>query len=142
VGWRTLRLTLGYLLVSYRRWSSLIALGSANLGTALVVASLGVIALATWRARRRHVSDPVLIARWLGVAVLLVWAAAFLNHTAVHPYFMARLLVIPVIGAAVLLMGRLFATAVTGSHGDVMRPALASPQAGSYARPELPEPRA
>ena len=116
MGWRTLRLTLGYLLASYRRWSSLIALGSANLGTALVVASLVVIAFATWRARRRQVSDPVLIACWLGVAVLLVWAAAFLNHTAVHPYFMARLLVIPVIGAAILLMGRLFAPPSSLAH--------------------------
>ena len=34
----------------------------------------------------------ILLACWLGVAALLVWATAFLNHTAVHPYFMARLL--------------------------------------------------
>ena len=97
------KLTLGYLLAAYRRWSSLIALGSPNLGTGLVLAALGVLAVESWRTRHAPTS-PILLACWLGIAVLLAWAAAFLNHTAVHPYFMARLLVIPVIGAAMLLV--------------------------------------
>ena len=106
-------LTLGYLLSSYRRWSSLIGFGSPNLGTALVLGAVVVLAVETWRAR----SAPTTIvpACWLGIAVLLVWAGAFLNHTAVHPYFMARLLVIPVIGATILVMCR-FGGAQNGSR--------------------------
>jgi hypothetical protein len=98
-------LSLGYLLSSYRRWSGLIAFGSPNIGTGLVVAALGVFVIQTWRTRKTLWScgRPVLIACWLGVAVLIVWCAAFFHHAVVHPYFMARLLVIPVIGAAVLL---------------------------------------
>jgi hypothetical protein len=99
------QLTLGYLLSSYRRWSSLIGFGSPNLGTVLVLGSLAVLAVETWRARSAPTT--ILLACWLGVATLLVWAVVFLNHTAVHPYFMARLLVIPVIGATVLAACRL-----------------------------------
>jgi len=99
------KLTLGYLLSVYRRWASLIAFGSSNLGTALVLAALGVLAAESWRSRRAG-APPILLACWLGIAALLIWAAAFLNHTAVHPYFMARLLVIPVIGALVLIAAR------------------------------------
>jgi hypothetical protein len=100
-------LSLRHVLASYRRWSGLIAFGSPNIGTGLVIAAFGVFAVETWRARASRASfHPILVACWLGVAVLLVWSAAFLNHTAVHPYFMARLLVIPVIGAAVLLLAR------------------------------------
>ena len=105
-------LTLGYLLASYRRWSSLIGWGSPNVGTALVLAALALFAIESWRTRNITM-PPVLLACWLGVAVLLVWAAVFLNHTAVHPYFMARLLVIPVIGAAILVMHRL-----VGEHAE------------------------
>ena len=83
-------LTLGYLLSSYRRWSSLIGFGSPNLGTVLVLGSFAVLAVETWRTRSAPTT--ILLACWLGVAALLVWATAFLNHTAVHPYFMARLL--------------------------------------------------
>lgn len=101
-------LSLRYLLASYRRWSGLIAFGSPNLGTALVLAALAVFAVAAWRGRKSPTSydRPILVACWLGVAVLMLWSAAFLNHTAVHPYFMARLLVIPVIGAVILLAAR------------------------------------
>ena len=95
-------LTLGYLLSSYRRWSSLIGFGSPNLGTVLVLGSLAVLAVESWRTRDAPTSA-ILLGCWLGVAALLVWAVAFLNHTAVHPYFMARLLVIPVIGATILV---------------------------------------
>ncbi len=100
------QLTLGYVLAAYRAWSKLIALGSANIGTGLVLAALGVFAVQTWRIRRLPWSadHTLLAACWLGVAVLMVWCAAFLNHAAVHPYFMARLLVIPVIGAMVLIL--------------------------------------
>ena len=69
---------------------------SRRLATQLGYPLLGlVLILAAWA-----------LACWLGIAVLLVWAAVFLNHTAVHPYFMARLLVIPVIGAVMLIMSR------------------------------------
>ena len=98
-------LTLGYLLSSYRRWSSLIGFGSPNLGTVLVLGSLAVLAVESWRTRNAPTSRSCLPA---GSAsrLLLVWAMVFLNHTAVHPYFMARLLVIPVIGATILVACR------------------------------------
>jgi hypothetical protein len=101
-------LSLRYLLASYRRWCGLLAFGSPNIGTGLVVAAFAVLGIATWRGRTSLGSydRPILIACWLGVAVLILWTAAFLNHAAVHPYFMARLLVIPVIGAAILLAAR------------------------------------
>lgn len=98
-------LTLGHLLSSYRRWSSLIGFGSVNLGTALVLGALALFAVET--RRTRSTPNTILRACWAGIAVLLVWAVVFLNHTAVHPYFMARLLVIPVIGATVLAICRL-----------------------------------
>jgi hypothetical protein len=98
-------LSLRYLLSAYRIWSRLIALGSSNIGTGLVLGALSIFIVQTWRTLRlsKFVDRPILIACWLGVAVLLLWCAAFLNHSAVHPYFMARLLAIPVIGAALLL---------------------------------------
>ncbi len=103
--WTGVELSLGYLFASYRRWSALIALGSANIGTGLVVAAFGLFAVATWRRGKALWSfdRPVLIACWLGIAVLTVWCMVFFQHAVVHPYFMARLLVLPVIGAAVLI---------------------------------------
>ena len=51
-------LTLGYLLSSYRRWSSLIGFGSPNLGTVLVLGSLAVLAVESWRTRSTPSRDP------------------------------------------------------------------------------------
>ena len=79
----------------------------------LVLGSLAVLAVETWRTRSTPTT--ILLACWLGVAALLVWAMVFLNHTAVHPYFMARLLVIPVIGATILVACR-FARTQSGSR--------------------------
>jgi hypothetical protein len=101
--WTGVEVSVRYLLSAYRRWSGLIALGSSNIGTALVIAALVVFVVQTWRGRLRSFDRPVLLAGWLGVAVLIVWCAAFFQHAVVHPYFMARLLVIPVIAAAVLV---------------------------------------
>ena len=101
--WTGVEVSLRYLLSAYRRWSAVIALGSSNIGTGLVIAALGVFTVQTWRHGLRSFDRPVLIAGWLGVAVLIVWCAAFFQHAVVHPYFMARLLVIPVIGALVLV---------------------------------------
>lgn len=101
--WTGVEVSVRYLLSAYRRWSGLIALGSSNIGTGLVIAALVVFVVQTWRGRLRSFDRPILIAGWLGVAVLIVWCAAFFQHSVVHPYFMARLLVIPVIAAAVLV---------------------------------------
>ena len=102
-------LTLVHILSTYRRWSALLALGSANIGTGLILGSLGVFAVHTWRMRKASWSSEsaVLVACWLSVAALLLWACVFLNHTAVHPYYMARVLVVPVLAAAVLIVTRL-----------------------------------
>ncbi|MEA2874678.1 MAG: hypothetical protein QOH67_5006 [Hyphomicrobiales bacterium] len=102
-------LSLPYLLSVYRRWSGLIALGSPNIGTGLVLASLTLFAVQTFRMRHSlwTSTGPILVACWLGIGALLAWCVVFLNHTAVHPYHMARLLVIPVVGAAVLLTTQL-----------------------------------
>jgi len=98
-------LSLRYLLSAYHIWSRLIALGSSNIGTGLVLGALSIFVVQTWRTLRlsKFVDRPTLLACWLGVAILILWCAAFLNHSAVHPYFMARLLAVPVIGAALLL---------------------------------------
>jgi hypothetical protein len=122
------KLTLGYLLRAYRLWSKLIAFGSANTGTGLVLTSLAVFLVQTWRARKLPWCSErtISIAGWLGVGVLILWSAAFLNHTAVHPYFMARLLVIPVIGATLLILAHVLGARQrrpeTGSHASVGSP--------------------
>src|ERR1041385_1861306 len=59
-------LTLGYLLASYRRWSSLIGLGLPNLGTALVLAALAILGVESWRTRKAAM-PLVLLACWLGI---------------------------------------------------------------------------
>jgi hypothetical protein len=102
--WTGVEVSLRYLLSAYRRWSALLAFGSSNIGTGLVIAALTVFVIETRRAGVRFFDSQVLIACWLGLAVLIVWCAAFFQHAVVHPYFMARLLVIPVIGAAVLVV--------------------------------------
>ena len=63
-------LTLGYLLSSYRRWSSLIGFGSPNLGTVLVLGSLAVLAVETWRTR----STPATILLAAGSASRSCWS--------------------------------------------------------------------
>jgi hypothetical protein len=97
---------LSYFFKLYRHWSGLIALGSHNIGTGLVITSLGILTIRTWQTRRASWSmeRAVLIACWLGVAVLIAWFSAFFSHALIHPYVMARLFMVPVMGAAVLLV--------------------------------------
>lgn len=99
------KMTLGYLFTVYRSWSRLIALGSANVGTGLILAALTIFIVQTLRIKKLSPPErPLLLACWLGVAIFIVWAAVFLNHTAVHPYMNARVFVVQVIGAALLVM--------------------------------------
>jgi UDP-N-acetylmuramyl pentapeptide phosphotransferase/UDP-N-acetylglucosamine-1-phosphate transferase len=41
---------------------------------------------------------------WLALGFLIAWIAVFWNHTLVHPFFMARMLVIPVMCGAVAIV--------------------------------------
>jgi hypothetical protein len=98
-----------YLIQIYRYWSRLIGWGSSTLGSLLVVSSLVALVFATIRTGRSssradfHV-PPQLVGCWLALGVLIAWVSAFWNHTLVHPFFMARMLVIPVMCGAVAIV--------------------------------------
>jgi hypothetical protein len=98
-----------YFLHIYRSWSRLIGWGSATFGSLLVVSSLVALVFATIRtARSAPRSDvrvpPQLIGCWLALGFLIAWITMFWNHTLVHPFFMARMLVIPVMCGAVAIV--------------------------------------
>jgi hypothetical protein len=92
--------SLPYLAMAYYRGSYLIGWGSSRLGAALVIGSLAVIALSTWKVR--SASYQLRLACWSSLLALAAWIVVFLNHSILHAFFMARLLVIPLIAAAVL----------------------------------------
>lgn len=95
--------SVSYLAIAYYRASALIGWGSSRFGAALVIASLAAIAITAWR-RAGSRSDPfVRWACWLSLFALAAWIAVFLNHSILHAFFMARLLVVPIIAAAVLI---------------------------------------
>jgi hypothetical protein len=98
-----------YLVRIYQPWSRIIGWGSSTFGSILVVAGLVALAVATVRVAisRRRAGDrfpPQLMGCWLGLGFLIAWMALFWNHTLVHPFFMARFLVIPVMCGAVALV--------------------------------------
>lgn len=98
-----------YLIQIYRYWSRLIGWGSSTLGSLLVVSSLVALVFATIRTAKSasrpdaHV-PPQLIGCWLALGFLIAWIAVFWNHTLVHPFFMARMLVIPVMCGMVAIV--------------------------------------
>jgi hypothetical protein len=85
---------------TYYRASAAIALGSSRLGALLITASLCAV---VWMTRLRSLSDPIVQACWLSLLTVAIWYAVFLNHAILHAFYMARLLVVPVIAAATLL---------------------------------------
>jgi len=116
-----------YLIRIYYPWSRIIGWGSQVFGSILVVSGLIALVYATVRvaALRRAAGfrvPPQLLGCWLGIGFLVAWVAIFWNHTLIHPFFMARILVIPVMcGAVALVVGRqtLFRT---GPHRSGARP--------------------
>jgi hypothetical protein len=112
--------SVSYLAIAYYRASALIGWGSSRLGAALVIAALAAIAFLAWRKTGSPSNLHVRRACWLSLLALTAWIAVFLNHTILHAFFMARLLVIPVIAAAVLLV-----TAAILRRGVANRSALA-----------------
>jgi hypothetical protein len=101
--------SISYLLEIYHLNSAVIAWGSRHLGTGLVIAGLGIVCFVTWQNRSANWSSnrPVQLACWLSLAALAAWVAVFLNHSILHPFFMVRLLVIPIIAGAVLIVTEL-----------------------------------
>jgi len=99
-----------YLVASYGYWSLLIGWGSSVFGVVLVAVGLISLLAATLHFFRRKRSEnlsipPSLLGSWLGVGILLMWIALFWNHTMLHPFFMARLLLIPILCGAVAVLG-------------------------------------
>jgi hypothetical protein len=94
-----------FVAMTFYRASALVGLGSSRIGASLVFVSLAVIAIVTWR-RARLPSDLLVPACWLALFALGLWYAVFLNHAILHASFMARLLIVPIIAAAVLIAVR------------------------------------
>jgi hypothetical protein len=100
---------IAYLIRIYYPWSRIIGWGSPVFGAILAVSGLIALGYATVRiaalrqAAGIHV-PPQLLGCWLGVGFLIAWVATFWNHTLIHPFFMARMLVIPVMCGAVALV--------------------------------------
>jgi hypothetical protein len=88
----------------YKKWTLFVAWGSANIGKVLICASVAALLIVTWRHRRGllRLDLTFVWASWLSLLVLPTWAAVFMGHALMHPFVMARLLVIPIIagGAA------------------------------------------
>jgi hypothetical protein len=102
-----------YMVASYTYWSRLIGWGSSVFGVALVATGmillLGATLYAFRRKRRQSVSiPPSLFGCWLGVGILLLWISLFWNHTMLHAFFMARLLLIPILCGAVAILGVIY----------------------------------
>jgi hypothetical protein len=96
--------SLKYMIEAYAFWSRLVAGGSSNLGKLLVIAALCTVIAVTWQNRKTLWSfhRPLIPASLLGLLVFVAWFAVFFNHAIMHPFFMARLLVIPILVAATL----------------------------------------
>jgi hypothetical protein len=91
------------LITLYGWYSRIIAWGSSRLGNALVVVALVTVLTVGWRRRTTLWRfDPPMMAALLSVASLIVWITVFFNHTIAHPFYQARLLVIPILAASVL----------------------------------------
>jgi hypothetical protein len=91
---------IAYFVINYAYWSFLIGWGSSVFGILLVVVGLTLLVVSTLYISRNREGDagsPGLIGCWLAMGVVTAWVALFWNHTLVHPFFMARLLLVPVI---------------------------------------------
>jgi hypothetical protein len=89
---------IAYLVINYGFWSFYIGWGSELVGIAFVLGGLASLVVVTF-CLQRNGSDtaPELLSCWLAFAVLPTWVLLFWNHTIVHPFMMARLLLVPVL---------------------------------------------
>ena len=88
------------LLTGYGYWSLLIGWGSPIFGIILVVTGASSLVIATALAVSRKddaVFPPALSGCWLAIGVAIAWVLVFWNHSLLHPFFMARLLIIPLL---------------------------------------------
>ena len=97
-----------YMIATYAYWSLLIGWGSSIFGCALVICGVGALIASTVSFyRRRCAFPPALAGCWIGMAVLAGWVLLFQNHTVLHAFMMARLLLIPVLCGSVATLARL-----------------------------------
>jgi hypothetical protein len=90
------------LILNYALWSLLIGWGSSYFGVFLVAAGLLSLVTSTiYCLQQGRVISPALMSCWLSIAIILAWVALFWSHTLVHPFFMGRLLLIPVLSGIV-----------------------------------------
>jgi hypothetical protein len=99
-----------YMVASYGYWSLLIGWGSPVFGIVLVATGvISLLAATLYFFRHNRMENrsipPSLLGCWLGVGVLLMWITLFWNHTLVHAFFMARLLLIPILCGVVAVLG-------------------------------------
>jgi hypothetical protein len=93
-----------FVAMTFYRASALVGLGSSRIGASLVFLSLALVAIMTWR--RARMPDVFLPACWLALFAIGSWYAVFLNHAILHASFMARLLIVPILAAAILIAVR------------------------------------
>lgn len=91
-------------LCGYAFWSKLVGLGSSLLGIAVALGSLLVLLGNACIQKARHTLNHYMIASLLAVLAVGGWFILFWNHTLVHPFFMARLLVVLPLAAAFCLL--------------------------------------
>lgn len=98
-------LKIPYLVALYVYSSYMVGQGAYWLSIPVVAGSFGTLGYFLWRGRQGLLAfeSPVLSAVALQMLVPVAWTALFFNHTMIHPFFMARLWVIPIMGAALLL---------------------------------------
>lgn len=95
-----------YLIVTYGYWSLIIGWGSPIFGIILVITGTTSLVIATVYVFRQEQDldgrlPAALSGCWLAVGVAIAWVMLFWNHSLLHAFFMARLLIIPLLCGAV-----------------------------------------
>jgi hypothetical protein len=95
---------IAYLIINYGYWSFIIGWGSSSFGVLLVAGGLTLLVVSTFyvgRHRDGGAGSPGLMGCWLAMGIITAWVALFWSHMVVHPFFMARLLLVPVMCGSV-----------------------------------------
>jgi hypothetical protein len=93
----------------YYSFGTIIALGVRHLGPLLQLGGLAALAFVTWRTRGLlwRPDHTIIWAGWLSLFALAIWFAVFLNHALLHVFFMARMLVVPILVGMVIVATQL-----------------------------------